>query len=181
VGPKQLHSGIVSESPNTDRAMKGYGIHASCSDTVRLPIHPMQGRDAVYLPHPSLAPLDMRTQGRRRLNGPLLLFCFILTVKERQGDTSIPLQVHALLFRFPYFQLSVTTLFITGGQARTSTDTLSASHLRMAACTSCTCSGVATLPVPMAHTGSYAITTWLPAGGEAHASAVAVEDTEMGN
>jgi len=33
----------------------------------------------------------------------------------------------------------------------------------MAACTSCTCSGVATLPVPMAHTGSYAITTWLPA------------------
>lgn len=28
------------------------------------------------------------------------------------------------------------------------------SHLRIPACTSCACSGVATLPVPIAHTGS---------------------------
>ena len=38
-----------------------------------------------------------------------------------------------------------------------SADTFSATHLRMKAHTSCACAGVATLPVPMAHTGSYAI------------------------
>ena len=32
------------------------------------------------------------------------------------------------------------------------------SHARTYSCTSLACSGVATLPVPMAHTGSYAIT-----------------------
>ena len=36
--------------------------------------------------------------------------------------------------------------------------TSSASHFLMAAWTSCACSVVATLPVPMAHTGSYAMT-----------------------
>lgn len=38
----------------------------------------------------------------------------------------------------------------------TSDDTLPLSHWRIPACTSCACSGLATLPVPIAHTGSYA-------------------------
>jgi hypothetical protein len=43
--------------------------------------------------------------------------------------------------------------------AATAGDTLLCSHDRSLACTSCACAGVATLPVPMAHTGSYATTT----------------------
>lgn len=41
----------------------------------------------------------------------------------------------------------------------TSAETLFLSQSRSAACTSWACSGVATLPVPIAHTGSYAMTT----------------------
>mmetsp|Transcript_10388 Transcript_10388/g.44192 ORF Transcript_10388/g.44192 Transcript_10388/m.44192 type:complete len:305 (-) Transcript_10388:182-1096(-) len=41
----------------------------------------------------------------------------------------------------------------------TAGDTALAMNARMPACTSCACSGVATFPVPMAHTGSYAMTT----------------------
>ena len=41
----------------------------------------------------------------------------------------------------------------------TAGDTLDASHERSLACTSCAWAGEATLPVPMAHTGSYATTT----------------------
>ena len=36
-----------------------------------------------------------------------------------------------------------------------------ARNARMSACASCACAEVATLPVPMAQTGSYAITTFL--------------------
>jgi hypothetical protein len=39
--------------------------------------------------------------------------------------------------------------------------TLLCSQPRSFACTSCACAGVATLPVPIAHTGSYATTTLL--------------------
>ena len=41
----------------------------------------------------------------------------------------------------------------------TDTDTCSASQLRSTACTSCACSEDAVRPVPIAHTGSYAMTT----------------------
>lgn len=41
----------------------------------------------------------------------------------------------------------------------TSAETLFLSQSRRAACTSWACSGVATLPVPIAQTGSYAMTT----------------------
>lgn len=44
--------------------------------------------------------------------------------------------------------------------AATSGETFSDSHWRRLACTSCAWSGVAVLPVPIAHTGSYAITTF---------------------
>ena len=62
--------------------------------------------------------------------------------------------------------------------AATAGDTLDDSQLRSAACTSCACAGVATLPVPIAHTGSYAITTsFHAAAGSALAYAASCADT----
>ena len=43
-----------------------------------------------------------------------------------------------------------------------------------AACTSCACAGVATLPVPIAQTGSYAMTTFAQSAGESSLTAASV-------
>jgi hypothetical protein len=58
--------------------------------------------------------------------------------------------------------------------AATSADTLAASHPRSAACTSCACAADATLPVPIAHTGSYATTmdAQPPAGTDGATAAI---------
>jgi hypothetical protein len=56
----------------------------------------------------------------------------------------------------------------------TSPDTCALSHPRSAACTSCACSLVATLPVPMAHTGSYATTMRAHSAGVTTAASAAI-------
>merc|ERR1712167_181516 len=49
--------------------------------------------------------------------------------------------------------------------AATSSDTFSFTHSRITRCVSCAISGVAESPVPIAHTGSYAITTLAQTAG----------------